>query len=115
MSTNMTNPSKPITYISKDHWKHWQAKSTEAVTINGKQAHIDLHTSKGDRGLTTTLSVCWPSDEGLTITHGVFKDYFKCLERSDVRCTSQNVERQHSKWKSKDLKQDVLDFYADKV
>jgi hypothetical protein len=105
------------THISKDYYGNWQAKTTEKITINGKPAHVDLSTSKHNKQIVTTLSVCWPSEDGRSTRFTVFQDYLQRLEASTVRATSKVVENQHAKHKANMPQhlQDVQDFYADKV
>ena len=105
------------TYINKDHYGNWQAKSTEKITINGKPAHVDLTTSKHNKQVVTTLSVCWPSEDGRSTRFTVFQDYMQRLEATQTRATSKAIETQHAQHKLNMPQhlQDVQDFYADKV
>ena len=105
------------TYISKDHWNNWQAQSTEKIAINGKLAQVDLSTSKQNKSIVTTISVCWPSEDGRSTRFTVFQDYLQRLEASPTRATEKAVATQHDKYKALMPKylQDVQDFYVDKL
>lgn len=81
----------------RDHYKQINVKSTQLLTIKDKQAQLSIHTSKSSNGkLTTTVSIGWPSADGIGLTHTVFEDYFKTVSCSTpARVTVKVAEAQH--------------------
>jgi len=72
-----------------------QSKTTVDCEINGKQAVIQIITSKRGRGLTSTASVMWVSGDSLTCV--LFQDYSKPLIQEVARATEKAIKTQHAK------------------
>ena len=85
------------TRIYRDHYNRLNIKSTKSLTINGKDAKLSIHTSKSESGyLTTSKSVSWPSEDGRSETHTVFKDFYKTAAKSKpARVTEKVANEQH--------------------
>jgi len=107
------------TYLRRKAYgdKSWGATTSEEFDLDGKVARLTLSTSKNDRGeLTTSASIGFVSAPGI-VTTTIFRDYFKWLERTKVRCTEKAVSEQQARnvaqWAV--IKGAVLDFYAAKA
>ena len=81
----------------KDHYKRIVTKTTKFLTINNRKAELSINTSKSDSGtLKTSASIGWPSDDGMSVTHAVFSDYYATVVSSrPARVTEKVNQGQH--------------------
>jgi hypothetical protein len=82
----------------RDHYKQLNVKTTKTLTLNNKKAELSIHTSKSsNKMLTTTASIGWPSEDGRSITHKVFEDFYTTQAKSNpARITQAVAEAQHN-------------------
>ena len=81
----------------KDHYKRIVTETTKELTINNRKAELSISTSKSDSGaLKTSASIGWPSDDGMSVTHAIFSDYYATVVSSrPARITEKVNQMQH--------------------
>jgi hypothetical protein len=104
------------TIIKKNYYGKWEAKSTKPLTINNREAQLNITTSVSTYGkLITTASVGWVNNN--SVSHTVYEDFYTNLSVSThKRVTSKVVAEQHSSVASNidNIVQEVAKYYEDK-
>jgi hypothetical protein len=104
------------TIIKKNYYGKWEAKSTKPLTINNKEAQLNITTSVSTYGkLITTASVGWVN--GNFVSHTVYEDFYTNLSVSThKRVTSRIVAEQHNSVASNidNIVQEIAKYYEDK-
>jgi hypothetical protein len=96
----MTLFVQPETRIGKSTHNGITAKSYAQLTIDGKRAQLSIETSKTNypRGdITTKATIGWISEDNIGVSHALYSDFYKIVERTTARATEKSISTLHAK------------------
>jgi hypothetical protein len=96
------NSTTPTT-LSREQYgsKPWQAKTHRTISIHGKVARINVHTSKDGTKVKTTASIAWYTKDGFGMVSrmGFGHDrefHMQVIPAFIGRCTEKTVAEHHA-------------------
>jgi len=81
-----------MTIVSKDCRNNWRAEDTYDL---GNSQQLNISTHKVFSGELVTTATVGKVDGGF-VSHMMYQDFNKCVNRTKDRCTQKNVEAQHA-------------------